>query len=74
LRERLTAQLAVHEAEEGLRAVGNLDTMPHQIREIFTVSPMETEADWAAIAERLRAVPKAFEGYRASLELGLERK
>ncbi len=74
LRERLTAQLAVHEADEGLRAVGNLDTMPHQVREIFTVSPMETEADWAAIAERLRAVPAAFEGYRASLELGLDRK
>lgn len=74
LRERLTAQLAVHEAEEGLRAVGNLHTMPHQVREIFTVSPMDTEEDWAAIAERLRAVPAALEGYRASLELGLERK
>ncbi|MCF3120748.1 DUF885 domain-containing protein [Streptomyces arenae] len=74
LRERLTAQLAVHEAGEGLRAVGNLHTMPHQVREIFTVTPMETEEDWAAIAERLRAVPAALEGYRASLELGLEQK
>ncbi|MEV7197643.1 DUF885 domain-containing protein [Streptomyces sp. NPDC093510] len=74
LRERLTAQLAVHEAGEGLRSVGNLHTMPHQVREIFTVSPMETEEDWAAIAERLRAVPAAMGGYRASLELGLERK
>ncbi|MFH8290285.1 DUF885 domain-containing protein [Streptomyces sp. NPDC018059] len=74
LRERLTAELAVHDAGEGLRSVGNLHTMPHQVREIFTVTPMETEQDWAAIAERLRAVPAAFEGYRASLELGLERK
>ncbi|MEV0122375.1 DUF885 domain-containing protein [Streptomyces sp. NPDC050703] len=74
LRERLTAELAVHEAEEGLRSVGNLHTMPHQVREIFTVTPMETEEDWATIAERLRAVPAAFEGYRASLELGLDRK
>ncbi|MFF8642845.1 DUF885 domain-containing protein [Streptomyces sp. NPDC015345] len=74
LRERLTAELAVHDAGEGLRSVGNLHTMPHQVREIFTVTPMETERDWAAIAERLRAVPAAFEGYRASLELGLERK
>ncbi|WP_369216261.1 DUF885 domain-containing protein [Streptomyces flavofungini] len=74
LRERLTAELAVHEAEEGLRSVGNLHTVPHQVREIFTVTPMETEEDWAAIAERLRAVPAAFEGYRASLELGLDRK
>lgn len=74
LRERLTAELAVHEAGEGLRAVGNLHTIPHAVREIFTVTPMETAEDWSAIAERLRAVPAAYEGYRASLELGLERK
>ncbi|MFK4066894.1 DUF885 domain-containing protein [Streptomyces sp. NPDC029674] len=74
LRERLTARLAVLDAGEELRAVGNLHTMPHQVREIFTVSPMDTEEDWAAISERLRAVPAALEGYRASLELGLDRK
>ncbi|QEU96435.1 DUF885 domain-containing protein [Streptomyces kanamyceticus] len=74
LRERLTAQLAVHEADEGLRAVGNLHTVPHQVREIFTVTPTDTEEDWAAVTDRLRAVPAAYEGYRASLELGLERK
>ncbi|WP_409056347.1 DUF885 domain-containing protein [Streptomyces sp. SYP-A7185] len=74
LRERLTAELAVHEADEGLRAVGNLHTVPHAVREIFTVTPTETEEDWAVIAERLRAVPAAYQGYRASLELGLERK
>lgn len=74
LRERLTAELAVHEADEGLRSVGNLHTIPHAVREIFTVTPMESAEDWAAIAERLRAVPAAYEGYRASLELGLERK
>ncbi|MEU3840242.1 DUF885 domain-containing protein [Streptomyces sp. NPDC028635] len=74
LRERLTAELAVHEADEHLRAVGNLHTMPHQVREVFTVTPQETEEDWAAIAERLRAVPRALAGYRESLTLGLERK
>ncbi|MFE1337309.1 MULTISPECIES: DUF885 domain-containing protein [unclassified Streptomyces] len=74
LRERLTAELAVHEADEHLRAVGNLHTMPHQVREVFTVTPQQTEEDWAAIAERLRAVPRALAGYRESLALGLERK
>ncbi|WP_331770158.1 DUF885 domain-containing protein (plasmid) [Embleya sp. NBC_00888] len=74
LRERLTAQLAVHEAGEGLRAVGNLGTPLHEVREVFPVTPAETEQDWSAIAERLRAVPGALEGYRASLALGLERK
>ncbi|MEU7470610.1 DUF885 domain-containing protein [Streptomyces sp. NPDC044984] len=74
LRERLTAELAVHEADEGLRSVGNLGTVAHSVREVFTVTPAETEEDWAAIAERLRAVPAALAGYRESLALGLERK
>ncbi len=74
LRERLTAELAVHDAEEPLRAVGNLGSPVHHVREVFTVTPAETDEDWAAIAERLRAVPAAFEGYRETLALGLERK
>ncbi|MEV0850283.1 DUF885 domain-containing protein [Streptomyces sp. NPDC049954] len=74
LRERLTAELAVHEAQESLRTVGNMTTPAHAVRDVFTVTPAETEEDWAALAERLRAVPAAIEGYRASLALGLERK
>ncbi|MET9926159.1 MULTISPECIES: DUF885 domain-containing protein [unclassified Streptomyces] len=74
LRERLTAELAVHDAEEGLRTVSNLHSPVHSLVEVFTVTPTDTEEDWAAIAERLRAVPAAVEGYRASLGLGLERK
>lgn len=74
LRERLTAELAVHEAEEGLRTVSNMRSPAHSIGEVFTITPTATEEDWAAVAERLRAVPAAQEGYRASLALGLERK
>ncbi|MGW3301644.1 DUF885 domain-containing protein [Streptomyces rubiginosohelvolus] len=74
LRERLMAELAVHEAEEGLRAVSNLSSPAHSITEVFTLTPTATDEDWAAVVERLRAVPAAYEGYRASLALGLERK
>ncbi|NNN30691.1 DUF885 domain-containing protein [Streptomyces sp. S3(2020)] len=74
LRERLTAELAVHEADEGLRSVGNMATAAHSVREVFTVTPQETDEDWSAIAERLRAVPDAYAGYRESLALGLDRK
>ncbi|PWJ06123.1 DUF885 domain-containing protein [Streptomyces sp. NWU49] len=74
LRERLTAELAVHEADEGLRSVGNMATPAHAVREVFTVTPTQTDEDWAAIAERLRAVPAALAGYRQSLALGLERE
>ncbi|GAA3813020.1 DUF885 domain-containing protein [Streptomyces phyllanthi] len=74
LRERLTAELAVHEADEGLRAVGNLSSPAHAMRHAFTLTPTGTDEDWAAIAERLRAVPTTVEGYRQSLALGLERE
>ncbi|MFE9933164.1 DUF885 domain-containing protein [Streptomyces sp. NPDC005533] len=73
LRERLTAELAVHEADEHLCAVSNIHGPAHEVREVFTLTPSDTEEDWAAIAERLRAVPAAFAGYRESLGLGLER-
>ncbi|WP_086570205.1 DUF885 domain-containing protein [Streptomyces alboverticillatus] len=73
LRERLTAQLAVHDAGEGLCAVSNLRSPVHTVRKAFTVMPTETEEDWAAVAERLDAVGGALEGYRAALTLGLER-
>ncbi|MFF4672108.1 DUF885 domain-containing protein [Streptomyces sp. NPDC001279] len=73
LRERLMAELAVHEADEGLRTVSNIHSPAHSIREVFTVTPTETDEDWAAVVDRLRAVPAALEGYRESLALGLER-
>ncbi|AKJ14599.1 hypothetical protein ABB07_32450 [Streptomyces incarnatus] len=74
LRERLTAELAVHDADEHLRAVGNMATPGHSVRDVFTVTPSQTDEDWSAIAERLRAVPDALAGYRESLQLGLDRK
>ncbi|RBM17504.1 DUF885 domain-containing protein [Streptomyces sp. PT12] len=73
LRERLTAELAVHDAGEGLRAVSNLSSPVHSVREAFIIAPTETEEDWAAVARRLRAVPRALDGYRASLADGLDR-
>ncbi|MFD3544490.1 DUF885 domain-containing protein [Streptomyces sp. NPDC058655] len=73
LRERLTAELAVHAADEDLRAVSNIHSPVHSVREVFPVTPAETDEDWAAITERLRAVPAAIAGYRECLALGLER-
>ncbi|MBH1937999.1 DUF885 domain-containing protein [Streptomyces sp. AV19] len=73
LRERLTAELAVHEAGEHLRAISNMHSPLHAVREVFTLMPLETAEDWDAVAERLRAVPAALEGWRVSLAEGLER-
>jgi uncharacterized protein (DUF885 family) len=73
LRERLTAALAVYEADEHLRVVSNIHSPAHSIREVFTLMPTGSDEDWAAVLARLGAVPAALEGYRASLGLGLER-
>ncbi|WP_171165760.1 DUF885 domain-containing protein [Streptomyces sp. I05A-00742] len=73
LRERLTAELAVHDAGEPLRAISNLHSPLHSVREVFTLMPVETADDWSAVAERLRAVPAALDGWRASLAEGLKR-
>jgi uncharacterized protein (DUF885 family) len=73
LRERLTAELAIHAAGEHLRRVSNMDSPAHGIREVFTLMPTDTPEDFADIAVRLRAVPAALEGYRASLTEGLAR-
>lgn len=73
LRERLTAELAVHEAGEPLRAVSNIHSPLHSVREVFTMMPTDTADDWAAVAARLQAVPAALEGYRASLAEGIRR-
>ncbi|MGW7412839.1 DUF885 domain-containing protein [Streptomyces sp. NPDC054863] len=73
LRERLTAALAVHAAQEDLRTVSNMHSPAHQVRKVFALAPTETVEDWADVAERLRAVPASFDGYRKSLELGLEK-
>lgn len=73
LRERLTVDLDVREAGEGLRAVSNIHSPVHRIRKAFCAMAVRSEEDWAVVVRRLRAVPQAVEGYRASLALGLER-
>ncbi|MFJ6698846.1 DUF885 domain-containing protein [Streptomyces sp. NPDC091272] len=72
LRERLTAELAVHAAQEELRLVSNIHSPAHSIREVFTLAPTDTDEDWVDVAERLRGVSAALDGYRRSLALGLE--
>ncbi|AUH44461.1 DUF885 domain-containing protein [Streptomyces sp. CMB-StM0423] len=73
LRERLSAELAVHDAEEGLRAVSNIHSPVHLMRECFTLMPTAGEDDWSDIAARLRAVPAALDGYRRSLAAGVDK-
>ncbi|MFJ8476389.1 DUF885 domain-containing protein [Kitasatospora sp. NPDC094011] len=74
LRERLTAELRVHEAGEHVRAVRNLQTPMHALRGIFSMMPTATEDDWVPMLGRLRKLPAALDGYRATLNEGIDRK
>ncbi|MCU7826236.1 DUF885 domain-containing protein [Kitasatospora sp. DSM 101779] len=71
LRERLTAELAMHETGENLRQLRTIGAHVHHVRDIFTYMPTDTDDDWAAVAGRLRNLPAALDGYRATLSEGI---
>ena len=73
LRERLGAERAAHEAGEGFRALSNLFSPVHVIRQVFSLMPAATDDDWAVIARRMARVPEAFRGYRETLAEGARR-
>jgi uncharacterized protein (DUF885 family) len=73
LRERLTAQLDVHEAGEGYRALSNLFSPVHSVRQVFSLMPQATDDDWAVIARRMARVPEAYRGFIESLREGVRR-
>jgi uncharacterized protein (DUF885 family) len=73
LRERLGAELAAHEAGEGLRALSNLFSPVHSVRQVFSLMPAVTDEDWAVIGRRMARVPEAYRGFRESLEEGSRR-
>ena len=66
MRERLGRHLEIHEA--GLdRALNNITSPVHWVREVFDLMPTATDEQWANIEARLRAVPQALNGYRRTL-------
>ena len=73
LRERLSAQLAVHDAGEGFRALSNLFSPVHSVRQVFALMPTATDDDWAVIGRRLARVPEAYRGFTESLREGVRR-
>jgi uncharacterized protein (DUF885 family) len=73
LRERLGAELAAHDAGEGLRALSNLFSPVHSVRQVFSLMPAVTEEDWSVICRRMARVPEAYRGFRESLEEGSRR-
>ncbi|WP_328891638.1 DUF885 domain-containing protein [Streptomyces sp. NBC_00316] len=73
LRERLTAELAMHDTGENFRQLRTVGAHVDQVRTIFAFMPTTTDEDWAAVAGRLRNLPSALDGYRATLTEGISR-
>ncbi|SNR95848.1 Uncharacterized conserved protein, DUF885 familyt [Geodermatophilus pulveris] len=73
LRERLGAELAAHDAGEGLRAVSNLASPVHSVRQVFLLMPTASDDDWAVVARRMARVPESYRGFTASLAEGARR-
>lgn len=73
LRERLIAELAMHDTGENFRQLRTVGAHVDQVRTIFTLMPTTTDEDWAAVAGRLRNLPSALDGYRATLTEGISR-
>ena len=73
LRERLGADLALHEAGEGLRELSNLFSPVHAIRQVFMLMPAGSEEDWSLLARRMTGVPAAYRGFVTTLREGARR-
>jgi uncharacterized protein (DUF885 family) len=80
--DRITAAALREElgVAEELRELGteesdlkNIASPVQTIRDIFDLTPTRTVENWATIATRLGAVPKAVHGYMASLRLAASR-
>ncbi|MFC3689305.1 DUF885 domain-containing protein [Aquipuribacter hungaricus] len=67
LRERAGAEIAMAEAGEHAAALDVLASPVQRIREVFDLMPTDDDAAWSTVAERLRAVPEAVEGYLSAL-------
>jgi uncharacterized protein (DUF885 family) len=71
LEDWIGGEMGVIDAGERERSLSNIVGPPASARSVFDLMDRSTREGWANIAARLRAVPAAMAGYRASLELGL---
>ncbi|GAB2672647.1 DUF885 domain-containing protein [Thalassiella azotivora] len=73
LRERLGSRLQVHETGEDLRAVRNIFSPVHAVRQLFSMMPTTTADEWDVVRRRMARVPTAYAQFRERLEEGHRR-
>ena len=66
--ERLGLAVEAFEAGEHYRSIRTLGSPFGSTRQVFDQMPKGTDADWEAIAKRLRIVPWALASYRRTIE------
>ncbi|HET8866864.1 MAG TPA: DUF885 domain-containing protein [Agrococcus sp.] len=71
LARELQLELDIDAAGWGDRDLNNLASPASSIRDIFDLMPTAAEHDWDDIAQRMRNVPGAIDGYIASLRAGI---
>ncbi|WP_298336926.1 DUF885 domain-containing protein [Ferrimicrobium sp.] len=69
--ERLSTQLALHDAGEWMAEINVIASPQHQIKHAIDLMPRATVEDWETIAERLRRVRASLASYQQGLRLGL---
>lgn len=70
MRDRLGAELALHQAGEDSTQLNNIASPIQDVRDSFDLMPKRTREDWVAIGSRLRAVTDALAGYELALREG----
>jgi uncharacterized protein (DUF885 family) len=70
LREALETSVELYDAGEHLRDLNVIASPVQAVRMCFDMMPVETEADWEAIAARMARVPEGLSSYQDSLTEG----
>lgn len=73
LRTNLTAEMESFAAGDHLRAIRNIFSPAHMVRQLFSLMPTSSHEDWAALARRLHRVAGAYQGWTRTLDQGIER-
>lgn len=71
LGRELELSLELHGARAHLRDLNVIASPAQDLRQVFDLMPTDTPEDWSVIATRLRALPRAIEGYVATLREGI---
>lgn len=71
LSRELRLDLELHDAQASLRDLNVIASPAQDVRSVFDLMPTDTVEDWEVVARRLQALPKAIDGYIATLRAGI---